>query len=48
MKDQLILTHDMNPGAVSMTSGEQPVKRAAAGEAAGQHTDGRGYSKEQG
>lgn len=34
----------MNPGAVSMTSGEEPGKRAVTGETAGQHTDGKGYS----
>lgn len=34
----------MSPGAVSTTSGEQPVKRAVTGENAEQHTDGKGYS----
>lgn len=40
MKNQLVLTYDMSPGAVSMTSGGQPVKRAVTGETAGQ-TDGK-------
>lgn len=40
VKNQLVLTYDMSPGAVSMTSGEQPVKRAVTGETAGQ-TDGK-------
>lgn len=40
VKNQLVLTSDMSPGAASMTSGEQPVKRAVTGDTAG-HTDGK-------
>lgn len=40
MKNQPILTSDLNRGAVSVTSGEQPRKGAVIGE----HTDGKGHS----
>ncbi|RMC01692.1 hypothetical protein DUI87_21706 [Hirundo rustica rustica] len=47
VKNQLILIRDMNPGPVSMISGEQPVKRGVTEESLGRLL-GNTHSKEQG